>query len=180
MAACRRAAPQFVAARTTSRAAAFTTSARRLADEEEGDDADAGFEEPKMTQLQKQFLEKATPESLRQLDAIAKANNRGSIDAYLDAELGSSAAYAADRQISEYLSRGENTTAKVDRNSFWYDEDDPEPFTEEHDEFNEDDILAMAHSKLEEVREMRHYTRLAVWEMPLLSSTSDAGALGFT
>lgn len=30
----------------------------------------------------------------------------------------------------------------------------------------------MAHGKLEEVREMRHYARLAVWEMPLLASES--------
>ncbi|OAQ99775.1 hypothetical protein LLEC1_05141, partial [Akanthomyces lecanii] len=56
-----------------------------------------------------------------------------------------------------------------DRRAFWYDEDDPDTFTEEHDEFNEDDMMSMAHNKLDEVREMRHYTRLAVWEMPLLS-----------
>ncbi|UNI20693.1 37S ribosomal protein S24, mitochondrial [Purpureocillium takamizusanense] len=58
---------------------------------------------------------------------------------------------------------------RPNQSSFWYDEDDPETDTEEHDEFDEDDITSMAHGKLEEVREMRHYARLAVWEMPLLA-----------
>ena len=33
-----------------------------------------------------------------------------------------------------------------------------------------DDITALAHGELEQHREMRHYARLAAWEMPLLSS----------
>ncbi|XDG04241.1 hypothetical protein ABKA04_003856 [Annulohypoxylon sp. FPYF3050] len=35
--------------------------------------------------------------------------------------------------------------------------------------FDEDDIMGMAHSKLEEFREYREYARIAAWEMPLLS-----------
>lgn len=62
---------------------------------------------------------------------------------------------------------------RAEKSSFWYDEDDPETNTNEHDEFDEDDITEMAHSKLEEVREMRHYQRLAIWELPLLSSKED-------
>ncbi|RDA90211.1 hypothetical protein CP533_0476 [Ophiocordyceps camponoti-saundersi (nom. inval.)] len=58
---------------------------------------------------------------------------------------------------------------KPNRQSLWYDEDDPETFTKEHAQFDEDDMTSMAHGKLEEVREMRHYCRLIVWEMPLLS-----------
>ena len=54
--------------------------------------------------------------------------------------------------------------------SLWYDEEDKETDTQELDEFNEDDITSMAHGKLDEIREMRHYTRLAAWELPLLSS----------
>ncbi|OTB09058.1 hypothetical protein M426DRAFT_316351 [Hypoxylon sp. CI-4A] len=56
--------------------------------------------------------------------------------------------------------------------SFWHeDEDDPDLITDERDEdeFDEDDIMSMAHGKLEEFREYREYARIAAWEMPLLS-----------
>jgi len=33
-----------------------------------------------------------------------------------------------------------------------------------------DDMPTLAHGELEQHREMRHYARLAAWEMPLLSS----------
>lgn len=59
------------------------------------------------------------------------------------------------------------------KDSFWNDEEaDPDLITDElgEDDFEEDDIMAMGHAKLEEHREMREYARLAVWEMPLLSS----------
>ncbi|KAI0892312.1 mitochondrial ribosomal subunit protein-domain-containing protein [Annulohypoxylon nitens] len=55
---------------------------------------------------------------------------------------------------------------------FWnQDEDDPDLITDEMNEetFDEDDIMGMAHSKLEEFREYREYARIAAWEMPLLS-----------
>ena len=35
---------------------------------------------------------------------------------------------------------------------------------------DDDDIPTLAHQELEQHREMRHYARLAAWEMPLLSS----------
>lgn len=57
--------------------------------------------------------------------------------------------------------------------SFWHEEEeDPELLTDERDEdvFEEDDIMSMAHGKLEEFREYREYARIAAWEMPLLSS----------
>ncbi|OTA96425.1 hypothetical protein M434DRAFT_118615 [Hypoxylon sp. CO27-5] len=56
--------------------------------------------------------------------------------------------------------------------SFWHEEeDDPDLITDERDEdeFDEDDIMSMAHGKLEEFREYREYARIAAWEMPLLS-----------
>lgn len=48
---------------------------------------------------------------------------------------------------------------------------EPEPWEEEgmlDDEH--DDISSLGHGELEQHREMRHYARLAAWEMPLLSS----------
>ncbi|KAI1778258.1 mitochondrial ribosomal protein [Hypoxylon cercidicola] len=56
--------------------------------------------------------------------------------------------------------------------SFWHEEEeDPDLITDERDEdvFDEDDIMSMAHGKLEEFREYREYARIAAWEMPLLS-----------
>lgn len=50
---------------------------------------------------------------------------------------------------------------------------DPEPFEDEDFEVESDtfeDMSTLAHGELEHHREMRHYARLAAWEMPLLSS----------
>ncbi|KAK4134005.1 mitochondrial ribosomal protein [Trichocladium antarcticum] len=60
----------------------------------------------------------------------------------------------------------------VKRDSFWHGgETDPDLITNEigEDDFEEDDMMALGHAKLEEHREFREYARLAVWEMPLLS-----------
>jgi small subunit ribosomal protein S35 len=65
------------------------------------------------------------------------------------------------------------------RDSFWHaDEPDQDLITDEvgEDDFEEDDIMAMAHAKLEEHREFREYARIAVWEMPLLSSKLSGAA----
>lgn len=66
------------------------------------------------------------------------------------------------------------------RGMFWNDEEsDPEMLTRDgpEDEFVGDDISSMAHGKLEEIRERRHYARIAAWEMPLLSSEFSCGDL---
>ncbi|KAI0206739.1 mitochondrial ribosomal subunit protein-domain-containing protein [Astrocystis sublimbata] len=55
---------------------------------------------------------------------------------------------------------------------FWFeDEADPDLLLDEADSetFDEDDIMSMAHGKLEEYREFREYARIAAWQMPLLS-----------
>jgi small subunit ribosomal protein S35 len=48
---------------------------------------------------------------------------------------------------------------------------EPEPWEEEHLMTDDhDDMTPLGHGELEKHREMRHYARLAAWEMPLLSS----------
>lgn len=48
---------------------------------------------------------------------------------------------------------------------------EPEPWEGEHTmQDDDDDMNSLAHGELEQHREMRHYARLAAWEMPLLSS----------
>jgi small subunit ribosomal protein S35 len=59
---------------------------------------------------------------------------------------------------------------KPDPRSFWFDEDDPETITEQKDDkLDPIDMPETAHIKLEEMREQRHWTRVAAWEMPLLA-----------
>lgn len=55
---------------------------------------------------------------------------------------------------------------------FWaMDEEDEFAMTKDGDDhFNDDDITSMAHSQLQEHRDLRELARIAVWEMPLLSS----------
>lgn len=61
--------------------------------------------------------------------------------------------------------------SRPNQESFWYDEDDEDTVTENvGDEFNEDDLTEMGHAKLDEIRDMRQWTRVMAWEMPLLSS----------
>jgi small subunit ribosomal protein S35 len=49
-------------------------------------------------------------------------------------------------------------------------ETDPVDGFPDDEEDNEEDITSLAHGELEHHREMRHYARLAAWEMPMLSS----------
>lgn len=148
----------------------FSTSRSMLAGRRRNDDDDEA--ELELKEMDKSFLDNATPEGLRQLDDLAKTNGAASIDEFIDSTLRSTPGLSSeDRQLSEDLYK-DDVGEKPNKSSFWFDEEDPETNTEDHDEFDEDDITSMAHGKLEEVREMRHYTRLAVWDMPLLSSKS--------
>lgn len=65
-----------------------------------------------------------------------------------------------------------NSRTKKLKNTF-LNMGDPEPFEDEDFEVESntfEDIGTLAHGELEHHREMRHYARLAAWEMPLLSS----------
>lgn len=152
---------------------ALSTTRVRWADESK----DAGrkrqqraeYEPVELKNLDKSFTDSATPEGLRQLDELAKTNGFNTIDEFLTSSLQNREWVTQDRELAEELRR-DDLGERPNKSSFWFDENDPENNTEEHDEWNEDDITSMAHSKLDEVRDMRQYARLAVWEMPLLSS----------
>lgn len=120
--------------------------------------------------MNKSLAESVTIEGLQQLDELAKTNGHSSIDQSLESFFrGNHRLASEDRILLEELEK-DDAGEKPNPRSFWFDEEDPESNTNEHDVFDEDDITSMAHGKLDEVREMRHYARLAVWEMPLLSS----------
>lgn len=62
---------------------------------------------------------------------------------------------------------------------FWDDEEpDPDLITmDDSDEGEENDMTDIAHAKLEEHREQREYARIAIWDMPLLSSESSLASV---
>jgi small subunit ribosomal protein S35 len=123
-----------------------------------------------LKRMNQAFVDSATPENLQQLDAIAKLGGHNTIEQSVESSFRTMRGWSAEEKALEDDIKSFNLPGRLNRQSIWFDEDDPEPNTEEHDEFDEDDITAMAHGKLEEIREMRNYARLAVWEMPLLAS----------
>lgn len=128
-----------------------------------------------LKKLEAALAEASTPEGLKQLDQLAKANGFNSIDQYLQNQLDYHPGWASeDRSTLEDIMK-DDKGEKPNKQSFWFDEEDPETNTEELEEFDEDDITSMAHGKLDEIREMRKYARMAVWELPLLSSELSKG-----
>ncbi|KAK7424402.1 37S ribosomal protein S24, mitochondrial [Neonectria magnoliae] len=149
----------------------FTTSTIRWAREGERDNEDdvEDMAPVELKKLEAAFQESITPEGMKQLDELAKDNGYNTIEEYLEDTLHRTPGWASeDRALADDLMR-DDKGERPNKQSFWYDEEDPETNTEELEEFDEDDITSMAHGKLDQVREMRNYARLAVWEMPLLS-----------
>lgn len=118
--------------------------------------------------MEASLIQKMDKDTMAHMDELAKLNNATDIDEYFSRELSTIEVRRDDRDIDDKMSKIDFGT-RPDRNSLWYDEDDPYTNTDEP-AFDEDDMTEMAHGKLDEVKEMRHYNRLAVWEMPLLSS----------
>lgn len=76
------------------------------------------------------------------------------------------------QDVARDQSRPLRALVKPKKDAFWdEDEDDLDLVTnDDSDEFDENDMTDIAHAKLEEHREQRAYARIAIWEMPLLSS----------
>jgi hypothetical protein len=87
---------------------------------------------------------------------------------------------ALKKELDEYKYKMDpfiNQTSVVprsaDRTEWGDEEDDPDMIAAEKDDtdkFEGDDMTTIAHGKLDEHRERRHYNRITVWEMPLLAS----------
>ncbi|KAK8056404.1 hypothetical protein PG993_001631 [Apiospora rasikravindrae] len=75
-------------------------------------------------------------------------------------------------QLDVAISEATAVPKKMKKETFWgEDEEDPDMLVEDIDDEEpaDDDIMSMAHGKLEEFREYREYARVAAWQMPLLS-----------
>ncbi|OLN82220.1 37S ribosomal protein S24, mitochondrial [Colletotrichum chlorophyti] len=119
-----------------------------------------------------EVIKKLRPEEVKALEGVRKLDPSAqdmSLEQFLEREMSQDEANheplvtnAQWRQISAH--------PRSVKSSFWFDEEDPHTPTEGvADEFDEDDITPMAHGKLDEIREHRHYHRIMAWEMPLLS-----------
>ncbi|KAL2202893.1 hypothetical protein CC79DRAFT_1184660 [Sarocladium strictum] len=148
---------------------AFTSTTPRLEEKEPLEEEDDGPREVlNLKRLDEEVLKGVDVEMESQLDQLAKMNNANDLTEYFQREIDQDRANRMeDRDLDESLKKIEYGE-RPDKSSLWYDDEDPYTHTDE-EPFDEDDITSMAHGKLEEVKEMRHYARLAVWEMPLLA-----------
>ncbi|PHH61242.1 hypothetical protein CDD81_620 [Ophiocordyceps australis] len=141
-----------------------------MADEAEtkDEDAEANAEPVLLRKMYKNFVKEATLENLQALDTMAQENGFNSMEDEVEAALVERKLLNEDKEMMQRITTELNQRKSVPPTSFWHDEDDEECI-EDEEEFDDDDITSMAHGKLEEIRDMRHYARLTVWEMPLLA-----------
>lgn len=148
------------------------TSTSRLREKEDSEANEAEYvEDLSLKKLDAELLKDLDPDTVTQLDELAKMNNVNDLTEYFAQQLDNDNQTRKDDRDMEDQLRKIDFGDRPDRSSLWYDEEDPFTNTDE-EPFDEDDMTAMAHGKLDQVKEMRHYARLAVWEMPLLSSKS--------
>lgn len=150
----------------------FTSTTRKLREKEDSEENEPDYvEDLSLKKLDAEVLKDLDGDTLAQLDELAKMNNVNDLSEYFAQQLDNdNQTRRDDREIEDEL-RKVDFGDRPDKSSLWYDEEDPFTNTDE-EPFDEDDMTSMAHGKLDQVKEMRHYARLAVWEMPLLSSTS--------
>ena len=86
----------------------------------------------------------------------------------VESELQGEASQAA-YETSEEVPQAEATMPRIKAGFFAMGELE-EQDSGEDEEYESDDITSLGHGELEQHREMRHYARIAAWEMPLLSS----------
>ncbi|KAK1997806.1 mitochondrial ribosomal protein [Colletotrichum falcatum] len=120
-----------------------------------------------------EMVQRLDPEELKALEGLKKLDPSAqdmSLEQFLEKEMGQEEKDHQPLYSSQEWKQLVAAPGPPNRMSFWYDEDDPTaPSEEAADEFDEDDMTPMAHAKLEEIREHRHYHRIMAWEMPLLS-----------
>ena len=114
-------------------------------------------------------IEGYTAQELSDLHKVAHNEGFNSIDEYLEQQIHASFKVTGGQRGLDFDNNILNP--KPNRTNPMYDEDDDElmrdpPFNEA----DQDDMPDFAHAKAQEIKEFRHYARLAVWEMPLLSS----------
>ncbi|KAF9882372.1 hypothetical protein CkaCkLH20_00408 [Colletotrichum karsti] len=163
------AATQF--SRHTQRRAFAVSSTRRARDDDDGEgDSDPIYSS---NETVADMIQKLKPEETQALEKIRKRDPSAqemTLEKFLEREMTKDLQTETEPIMTNQEFKVLTHTPRPNRMSFWYDEDDPKADTENvMDEFDEDDMTTMAHGKLDEIREYRHYHRIMAWEMPLLS-----------
>ncbi|TDZ14364.1 37S ribosomal protein S24 [Colletotrichum orbiculare MAFF 240422] len=149
---------------------AFAASTARRAD-----DADAPVEDSlyKVQETVADMIARLKPDEVTALDGFRKTDPSAqglSLEQYLERQMSLDENAEEEPLVTPREWKAVSAVPRGNRASFWYDEDDPTAPTDDvMDEFDEDDMTPMAHAKLDEIREHRHYNRIIAWEMPLLS-----------
>lgn len=116
-----------------------------------------------------------SPEQLKQLEGIVSEHeDTGEPTTFAETLRANEEEPEARRMADPFEKRMKSfqnsLNIRPESNSMWSDATDEEAVAEQDvEEFKEDDMTSMAHGKLDEIREWRHYARIAAWEMPLLS-----------
>ena len=122
-----------------------------------------------------------TPEDQKILESIQSGQKK-----YVSL---SAASPAKQKQLKQILERMDTeldirspTVSKDTLTDFWSNGVRAEDLqlNEKEDIYEDNDMTTIAHAKLDDIRERRHYMRLIAWEMPLLASMYIASAVGIT
>ncbi|KAI5292800.1 28S ribosomal protein S35, mitochondrial [Ascosphaera acerosa] len=122
-----------------------------------------------------------TPKELEEYNTLTPeqrkefaANMDKALDVLRSSDETSEALAAMERDLFE-LEREVDYPTSLPRarpEGFWAEDEEDEfarAAKDGDDHFNDDDITTMAHTELDAHRDVRHYARIAAWEMPLLS-----------
>lgn len=146
--------------------------ARRARDNDEEDGEEESLYRSRETIGE--IVKKLKPDEVNALEKIRKRDPSAqemTLEEYLEREMARDMEAETEPIMTNQEFKMATQGSRVNKQSFWFDEDDPKAETENvMDEFDEDDMTPMAHGKLDEIREYRHYHRIMAWEMPLLSS----------
>ena len=108
-------------------------------------------------------------------EEVQQSSKNATLSPEAIARMNSSMNRDVQKAVAEFERDKPHTTQskpKRHRVSFWdYGEESESLFRGNTDVYKGDDLNELGHAELEHHRELREYARIAVWEMPLLSST---------
>ncbi|PLB50288.1 hypothetical protein P170DRAFT_463531 [Aspergillus steynii IBT 23096] len=121
-----------------------------------------------LNQEERSMYDMLSPEERAQFDA----ENRRIVADFNDPEKRATALAELNREVAN-LERGglRFDDIREKKRGFWAEEEDDEfgLVEDADDEFREDEMTSMAHAEVELHRDIREWTRIAAWDMPLLS-----------
>lgn len=123
-----------------------------------------------LSQEERSMYDMLSPEEQKQFDA----ENQRIVAEFNDPDKRAAALAELNKEVAD-LDRGaiRFDDVREKKAGFWAEEEDDEfgLVEDADDEFREDEMTSMAHAEVELHRDIREWTRIAAWDMPLLSRT---------